>query len=127
MTEAEVVAAFANLSAGATGNAVANGTWSGTLIGFNSGVANGTSLTFTSTTADTNVDDLVVSATQEAGGTDTVPSNYTLSLALDGKTYDLDMTSGTTLTQFKDMINDKTEGKINASIINVGGQTLIDS
>lgn len=122
MTEAEVVAAFANLSAGATtGNAVANGTWSGTLIGFNSGVANGTSLTFTSTTADTNVDDLVVSATQEAGGTDTVPSNYTLSLALDGKTYDLDMTSGTTLTQFKDMINDKTEGKINASIINVGG------
>jgi len=122
MTQAEVVAAFANLSAGVTaGNTIANGTWSGTLTGFNSGSASGTSLTFTSTIADTNVDDLVVLATQEAGSTDTVPSSYTLSLTLDGKTYDLDMTSGTTLAQFKDMINDKTEGKINASTINIGG------
>lgn len=122
MTQAEVVAAFANLSAGATaGNTVANGTWSGTLTGFNSGPVSGTSLTFTSTTANANVADLVVSATQEVGGTETVPSSYTFSLSLDGKTYDLDMTSGTTLSQFKDMINDKTEGKISASIINVGG------
>lgn len=122
MTQAEVVAAFANLSAGATaGNTVANGAWSGTLTGFNSGPVSGSSLTFTSTTANANVADLAVSATQEVGGTATVPSSYTFSLTLDGKTYDLDMTSGTTLTQFKDMINDKTEGKINASIINVGG------
>ena len=122
MTQAEVVAAFANLSAGATaGNTVANGAWSGTLTGFNSGPVSGTSLTFTSTIANTNVADLAVSATQEVGGIATVPSEYTLSLTLDGKTYDLDMTSGTTLTQLKDMINDKTEGKINASIINVGG------
>lgn len=37
ITQAEALEAFANLSAGATsGNTVKNGTWSGTLNGFNS-------------------------------------------------------------------------------------------
>lgn len=122
MTQAEVVSAFANLNAGATkGNTVANGTWSGTLTGFNSGPISGTSLTFTSTTSNTNVADLSVSAVQEVGGTTTVPSSYTLSIGIDGKTYDLSLTNGTTLTQLKDMINDKTDGKVTASILNIGG------
>jgi flagellar hook-associated protein 2 len=122
MTQADVVAAFANLTSGATkGNTVANGSWSGTLAGFSSGAASGTSLTFSSITANTNVANLAVSATQEAGGTTTVPSTYTFSISIDGKTYDLDLTSGTTLSQLKDMITDETDGKVTASILNVGG------
>jgi len=122
ITQAEAVAAFANLTSGTTsGNSVTNGTWSGTLAGFNSGVASGTSLTFTSTTATTDVANLAVSATQKASVTETVPSDYTLSMNIDGETYDLDLTSATTLSQLKDLINDETDGKMTASILNVGG------
>jgi len=122
ITQAEAVAAFANLTSGATsGNSVTNGTWSGTLAGFNSGAASGTSLTFTSTTATTDVANLAVSATQKASVTETVPSDYTLSMNIDGETYDLDLTSATTLSQLKDLINDETDGKMTASILNVGG------
>lgn len=122
ITQAQAIAAFASLSAGATaGNAVTNGTWSGTLTGFNSGTASGSTLSFTSTTANSNVPDLSVSSTQEVGGTTTVPASYTLSMTIGDKTYALDMTSGTTLTQLKDMINDNTDGKVTASILNVGG------
>ena len=122
ITQAEAIAAFANLSAGTTaGNSVTNGSWSGTLTGFNSGAASGSTVSFTSSTADTNVTDLSVSATQEAGGTTTVPATYTIDINVAGKTYTLDMTSSTTLSQFKEMINDKTDGKVNATILNVGG------
>ena len=122
ITQAEAIAAFTNLSAGATaGNTVTNGTWSGTLSGFNSGSSSGSTLTFTSTTADANVTDLSVSAIQTTGVTTTVPSSYTLSMAIGDSTYTLDMTSGTTLTQLKDMINDNTDSKVTASILNVGG------
>ncbi|MDD3343036.1 MAG: flagellar filament capping protein FliD [Sulfurospirillaceae bacterium] len=122
ITQAEALAAFANLTSGATsGNAVTNGTWSGTLTDFDSGAVSGTSLTFTSITPDTNVTDLSVSATQQAEVLDTVPSTYTLSITIGDKTYDLDMTVGTTLAELKDKINDKTEGKATASILNVGG------
>ncbi len=122
ITQAEAIAAFENLSAGATaGNTVTNGTWSGTLSGFNSGSSSSSTLTFTSTTADANVTDLSVSAIQTTGVTTTVPASYTLSMTIGDKTYALDMTSGTTLTQLKDMINDKTDGKVTASILNVGG------
>lgn len=123
ITQAEAIAAFANLSSGATsGNTVNNGAWSGTLSDFNSGAASGSTLTFTSTTANTDVTDLAISATQEIGGTPiTVPASYTLSMAIGGKTYNLDMTSNTTLTQLKDMINDAAGSKVTASILNVGG------
>lgn len=122
ITQAEAVAAFANLSAGATaGNTVTNGAWSGTLTNFSSGAASGSAVTFTSTTANSNVADLGVSATQQVAGSVAVPATYSLTFGINGKTYDLDMTSGTTLTQLKDMINDKTGGKMTASILNVGG------
>ncbi|MBV5278090.1 MAG: flagellar filament capping protein FliD, partial [Campylobacteraceae bacterium] len=122
ITQAEAIAAFANLSAGATaGNTVTNGTWSGTLGNFSSGAASGTAVTFSSTTANSNVADLEVSATQQAAGSVAVPSTYALTFGIDGQTYDIDMTSSTTLTQLKDMINDKTGGKMTASILNVGG------
>ncbi len=123
LTQAEVVAAFSNLNSGATaGNSVGNGTWSGTLTGFNSSAASGTDLTFTSTTANSDVTDLIITAAQEPGGTTvTVPDTYTLSINIGDTTYNLDIGSGTTLTQLADMINDKTGGKITASLLNVGG------
>ena len=123
MTQAEVVAAFANLSDGATsGNTLTNGTWSGALTGFNSSASSGTSLTFTSTTENSDVADLSITATQETGGTATsVPDNYTLTLNIDGEDYTLNMTSGTTLTDLATMINDQTGGKATASLLNVGG------
>lgn len=61
---ADIAAGFASLTAGATaGNAVVNGTWSGTLTGYNTGAAAGSTVVFTSTTANTNVSDLSPSAT----------------------------------------------------------------
>ena len=122
ITQAEAVAAFASLSSGATtGNSVANGAWSGTLSGFNSGTVSGSTLNFTSATTNTNVANLSVSATQEVGGSVAVPDTYSLSIGVNGKAYTLDMTSGTTLSQFAEMINDKTGGNMTASILNVGG------
>ena len=123
MTQSEVAAAFASLSDGATsGNTVTNGTWSGTLTGFNSSAVSGTELTFTSATANSDVTDLSISATQETGGTTvSVPDEYTFTINLGGKDYTLNMTSGTTLTELVSMINDKTDDKVTASLLNVGG------
>lgn len=122
ITRAEALAAFANLNAGATsGNSVSNGAWSGTLNDFNSGAISGTELTFTSTTPNTDVTDLSVSATQQVAQSIPVPSDYIFSITLGSKTYDIDMTSGTTLQELKDKITDATEGKITASLLNVGG------
>ncbi len=62
MTGSQVAAAYANAAAGSTPNNPAGGTFTGALAGFSAGVSNGANLTFTSTTADTNVTDLAVSA-----------------------------------------------------------------
>lgn len=48
-------------------------------------------------------------------------ANDTLSLQIGTSTYAVDVTSTTTLTDLKNMINDKAGGKITASILNVGG------
>lgn len=48
-------------------------------------------------------------------------SSDTLSLKLGTNTYDIEVTSSTTLSELKDKINEKAGGKITASILNVGG------
>jgi len=48
-------------------------------------------------------------------------SNDTLTLKLGTNTYDIAVTSSTTLAELQDMINEKASGKITASILNVGG------
>jgi len=70
MTGAEIAAAFANLAAGATGPNPAKGTFSGTLTGYSTGaVANTDQITFTSTTANTNIaTDLAVTGTATITG-----------------------------------------------------------
>lgn len=69
MTGAEIAAAFASLAAGATGTNPAKGTLSGTLTGYSTGaVANTDQVTFTSTTASTNVTDLTVGGTATITG-----------------------------------------------------------
>lgn len=50
-------------------------------------------------------------------------ANDTLSLSIGTNTYNIDVTATTTLTDLKNMINDKANGKITASILNVGGAT----
>ena len=65
MTAAQAATIFADLKAGATtGYATAFGTYTGTLAGYNTGsVATGNKVTFTSTTANTNVADLANTGT----------------------------------------------------------------
>lgn len=48
-------------------------------------------------------------------------SSDTISIEFDGKTYDFSVTSSTTLSDLSDMINDKMDGKVTASLLNVGG------
>ena len=45
----------------------------------------------------------------------------TIKLSIDGETYDIDVDATTTLTQLKDKVFEATDGKISASILNVGG------
>jgi len=45
----------------------------------------------------------------------------TLNINIDGKNYTINVDSGTTITKLKDQIFDKTDGKVTASILNVGG------
>lgn len=47
--------------------------------------------------------------------------NDTISIDFDGKSYEFSVTSGTTLSDLADMINDKMDGKVTASILNTGG------
>ena len=69
VTAAQAAAGFASLLNGATaGNAVANGTWSGILTGWSSGVVGaGPAIIFTSATADKNVTDLTTIVTGAGG------------------------------------------------------------
>ena len=62
MTAAEVATAFASRAAGATPANPATGTFSGTLTGFSSGAASTAAVTFTSSTATTNVTDIAITA-----------------------------------------------------------------
>ncbi len=62
MTASEVATVFASKAAGATPANPAAGTFSGTLTGFSSGAAAAAVVTFTSTTANTNVTDIAVTA-----------------------------------------------------------------
>jgi len=75
MTATQVAAAYANAAAGSTPSNPAGGTFSGALAGFSTGASNGANLTFTSSTASSNVSDLAVSATTKkitlAAGKDT--------------------------------------------------------
>lgn len=45
----------------------------------------------------------------------------TIEINIDGETYDIEVDATTTLTQLKDKIFDETDGKVSASILNVGG------
>jgi len=64
----------------------------------------------------------IYQSTSFASQTSTFTSaSDTLSLKLGTNTYDIAVTSSTTLTELKNMINDKANGKITASILNVGG------
>ena len=45
----------------------------------------------------------------------------TISIEFDGTTYDFSVSSATTLSDLTDMINDKMDGKVTASLLNVGG------
>jgi flagellar hook-basal body protein len=80
-----VASAFADLSNGRTGNVVSNGSWSGTLSGWVTGVANGTQVTFTSSTTNANVTDLAVVTNKVGAGTL-------------GATYNLALSDGTNLS-----------------------------
>ena len=45
----------------------------------------------------------------------------TLTFEIDGQSYDIDINASTTVSELKDKINDSTDGKIIASLLNVGG------
>ncbi len=45
----------------------------------------------------------------------------TITFSIDGEDYSIDVTSSTTISELKDMINEQTDGKITASLLNVGG------
>jgi flagellar hook-associated protein 2 len=45
----------------------------------------------------------------------------TLTFEIDGQSYDIEINASTTVSELKDKINDSTEGKITASLLNVGG------
>lgn len=68
-TSAEVAAVFASVAAGGTGNSTANLVATGTLTGYSTGaVTGGDNVTFTSTTANTNVADLTAAGTGSVDG-----------------------------------------------------------
>lgn len=64
----------------------------------------------------------IYQSTSFASATSTFTSaSDTLTLSIDGKDYDFAVTSSTTITELADMINDKLDGKVTASILNTGG------
>ena len=48
--------------------------------------------------------------------------NDTLGISIDGKTYSIDVKASMTLTELADAINNGTDGKVEARIMNVGGE-----
>lgn len=64
----------------------------------------------------------IYQSTSFASSTSTFTSaSDTLTLSIDGTDYDFAVTSSTTITELADMINDKLDGKVTASILNTGG------
>lgn len=64
----------------------------------------------------------IYQSTSFASATSTFTSaSDTLTLSIGGKDYDFAVTSSTTITELADMINDKLDGKVTASILNTGG------
>lgn len=64
----------------------------------------------------------VYQSTSYAEKTSTFASgNDTITLEFDGKSYDFSVTAATTLSDLADMINDKMDGKVTASLLNTGG------
>jgi len=54
--------------------------------------------------------------------TDTFTSSSdTIQITVDGETYDIEVDASTSITNLKDKIFDKTDGKVSVSILNVGG------
>jgi len=84
ISAAEVAAGFASLSASATeGNTVTNGSWSGELsTNWSSAEASEAAVTFTSTTPDSNVTDLVVTTAGTPGVA--TPANIMITISNDG-------------------------------------------
>jgi flagellar hook-basal body protein len=80
-----VAGAFGGLSNGRTGNIVTNGSWSGTLSGWTTAAASGTTVTFTSATTNADVTDLAVVTNKVGAGTL-------------GATYNLALSDGTNLS-----------------------------
>jgi len=48
-------------------------------------------------------------------------SDTSMTIDIDGESYDINISSGTTLEELRDKINEATEGKVVASILNTGG------
>jgi flagellar hook-associated protein 2 len=88
-TAAQVAQAFASAAANSTPTNPSTGTFSGTLTGFSSAASNGANLTFTSTTAGSNVTDIAVSGAtkrlQLAAGKDT-PQDIVAAINASGTT-----------------------------------------
>ena len=82
---ASVASAFANIANGRTGNPVANGTFSGTLLGFSTGASAGSAVKFTSAIVNSDVTDLTINTNKVGKG----------SL---GATYNLALSDGTNLS-----------------------------
>jgi len=82
---ASVAGAFANIANGRSGNPVANGTFSGTLLGFSTGASAGSVVKFTSAIVNSDVADLTINTNKVGKG----------SL---GATYNLALSDGTNLS-----------------------------
>jgi flagellar hook-basal body protein len=82
---ASVASAFANIANGRSGNPVANGTFSGTLLGFSTGASAGSAVKFTSAIVNSDVADLTINTNKVGKG----------SL---GATYNLALSDGTNLS-----------------------------
>jgi len=64
----------------------------------------------------------IYQSTGFASQTSTFTTNSdTLKINIGGKDYEFSVSASTTLTDLKDMINDKLDGKVTASILNTGG------
>jgi flagellar hook-associated protein 2 len=97
-TADEVAAAFAGLQASAsTPTDPAKGTFTGALAGFNAGVNNNGQLTFTSSTAGSNVSDLAVTTTANAAPTVTTTQGVSAVTEYSAVTFK-DMAAGQSVT-----------------------------
>lgn len=91
MTANEIAAAFASLAVGATaGNATTKGTYAGTVASWSTGAAATDTVTFTSTTANTNVTNLA----QGTAGTEQAVTSITVTDGTNGTAQSVDQLTG---------------------------------